>query len=108
MEFSEYQKETHKTFVSTADPFKVVLARMALGVAGEAGEIAEKVKKFLRGDDCPTLRADIAKELGDVLWYVSELSNLLELNLDEVAKANLTKLQDRKKRGVLRGSGDKR
>jgi NTP pyrophosphatase (non-canonical NTP hydrolase) len=82
-----------------------------LGLAGEAGEVAEKVKKLIR-DDAGVLsderRAAIAKELGDVLWYVAQVATEAELDLDEIAAANLQKLLSRAERGVLQGSGDDR
>lgn len=83
----------------------------ALGLAGESGEVAEKFKKVLRdsrGVVSHEARALIAKELGDVLWYVSELASCVGLDLDDVAKQNIAKLADRKNRGVLQGSGDTR
>jgi NTP pyrophosphatase (non-canonical NTP hydrolase) len=87
------------------------LAYPALGLAGEAGEVAEHAKKAIR-DDAGVVteerRRAIAKELGDVLWYVSQLASELGLELDEIARANLEKLLSRQRRGVLSGSGDER
>jgi NTP pyrophosphatase (non-canonical NTP hydrolase) len=87
------------------------LAYPALGLAGEAGEIAEHAKKAIR-DDAGVVseerRQAMAKELGDVLWYVSQLASELGLELDEIARANLEKLLSRQRRGVLSGSGDER
>lgn len=82
-----------------------------LGLAGEAGEVCEKVKKVLRDsggafDDAAT--AAIHKELGDVLWYVARLAAELGLDLETIAADNLAKLRDRQQRGVLGGSGDER
>jgi NTP pyrophosphatase (non-canonical NTP hydrolase) len=78
-----------------------------LGLVGEAGEVAEKIKKQLR-DDTEVASEEIQRELGDVLFYVAALSNLYGSNLEAVAKMNLDKLNDRQKRGVLKGEGDSR
>ncbi len=83
----------------------------ALGLAGEAGEVVEKVKKILRdekGKVTQHLKRAIAKELGDVLWYVAMLAYELGLDLEKVAKENLKKLKGRKERGTLHGEGDER
>jgi NTP pyrophosphatase (non-canonical NTP hydrolase) len=80
-------------------------------LAGEAGEVAEHAKKAIRDDGgavSPQRRAAIAKELGDVLWYVTQLASELELELEEIARENLEKLFSRQRRGVLSGSGDER
>ena len=78
----------------------------ALGLAGEAGEVANKIKKMLRDDDFD--RSAIAEEIGDVLWYVAALSRDLNIDLHDIAMNNLEKLYGRKARGTLSGSGDKR
>jgi len=87
------------------------LLHLVLGLVGESGEIAEKFKKWVRdldSDESLIDRADIAKELGDVLWYVAVLADYLDLSLDDIASANLAKLAARRRRGVLGGSGDNR
>lgn len=82
-----------------------------LGLTGEAGEVAEKVKKVLRdkngvfGDE---EKHDIAKEAGDVLWYINALANDIGYTLEEIMEMNITKLESRKQRGVIGGSGDNR
>ena len=79
-----------------------------LGLAGEAGEVAEKVKKVLRdngGEFDAAAVAAIQKELGDVLWYVARLATELGLDLEDVASHNLAKLADRKARDQLHGGG---
>ena len=92
----------------------------ALGLAGEAGEVVEKVKKLLRDDQLPadcddaitTLtveqRKSIAMEIGDVLFYITAIAADLGYDLDEIATMNAEKLRDREERGVLHGSGDNR
>jgi NTP pyrophosphatase (non-canonical NTP hydrolase) len=92
-------------------PREVGLSYPALGLAGEAGEVAEHVKKSIRDDGgvvTAERREALGKELGDVLWYLAQLATELELELDEVAEANLQKLRSRQLRGVLSGSGDDR
>ena len=108
MELSEYQRLSRRT---AEYPREAWLAYPALGLAGEAGEVAEHAKKAIR-DDAGSVsserREKMAKELGDVLWYVAQLASELGLDLDEVAQANLDKLLSRQGRGVLSGSGDDR
>lgn len=82
-----------------------------LGLCGEAGEVAEKVKKMVRDDggELTAARRDaLAGELGDVLWYVAQLATEAGLDLGDVAEANLAKLRSRQERAVLQGSGDDR
>ncbi|HUB72400.1 MAG TPA: nucleoside triphosphate pyrophosphohydrolase family protein [Solirubrobacteraceae bacterium] len=108
MELSEYQRISRRT---AEYPRAAWLAYPALGLAGEAGEVAEHAKKAIRddgGEIGEERRAAMAKELGDVLWYVSQLATELGLDLDEIAQANLEKLLSRQRRGVLSGSGDDR
>lgn len=83
----------------------------ALGLVNESGEVAGKIKKILRDNDgvfTDENKKEIAKELGDVLWYLAVLSDELGINLSKIAKMNLEKLLNRKERGVLKGSGDNR
>jgi NTP pyrophosphatase (non-canonical NTP hydrolase) len=108
VELSEYQRQSRRT---AEYPREAWLAYPALGLAGEAGEVAEHAKKAIR-DDGGTVseerRTAMSKELGDVLWYVAQLATELELSLEEIAAQNLEKLLSRKQRGVLSGSGDDR
>jgi NTP pyrophosphatase (non-canonical NTP hydrolase) len=83
----------------------------ALGLAGEAGEVANKIKKLMRdrGETLPDdARAAIADELGDVLWYAAMLAHELKVPLEDVATSNLATLRDRAARGAIGGSGDQR
>jgi NTP pyrophosphatase (non-canonical NTP hydrolase) len=108
MELSEYQLTSRRTAAYPRDSW---LAYPALGLAGEAGEVAEHAKKALRddgGEITDERRAAMSKELGDVLWYVAQLASELGLDLDEIARENLDKLLSRQRRGVLSGSGDDR
>jgi NTP pyrophosphatase (non-canonical NTP hydrolase) len=109
MDFSTYQRKSRKTAVYPKLGRNPVYP--TLGLAGEAGEVAEKVKKMIR-DDRGRLTAqraqDIALELGDVLWYVANLASELSMKLDAIASMNLRKLESRRRRGVVGGSGDRR
>jgi NTP pyrophosphatase (non-canonical NTP hydrolase) len=108
VDFSEYQRLSRRT---AEYPREAWLSYPALGLAGEAGEVAEHAKKAIR-DDAGRLsgerRAAMGRELGDVLWYVAQLASELGLELDEIAGENLQKLLSRQRRGVLSGSGDNR
>lgn len=110
MTFDEYQKQALTTVLSTGDEFKDLL-HWVLGLNGEAGEVAEKLKKIIR-DKQGVVTADdkveLAKELGDVLWYIAVFANDLGVSLDDIAAQNLTKLKSRKDRGVIGGNGDNR
>lgn len=80
---------------------------LTLGLTGEAGEVAEKFKKYLREGD-ENYRADAIDELGDCLWYLARLADELDVSLDEVAQRNLDKLADRDDRDAIEGEGDTR
>lgn len=110
MTLNDYQTQARTTFTIDDDLAKQVIY-LTLGLNGEAGEVAEKVKKVLRdtdGDFSQLNLDDIKKELGDVLWYISTLSNVLGLELEDIASTNLDKLFSRKDRGAIQGSGDNR
>lgn len=110
MTFDEYQKRALTTVISNDDTFKDTL-HWVLGICGEAGEVAEKVKKIIRdknGAISQTDKDELAKELGDVLWYLAVFAHEMGYSFDSVAANNLAKLQDRKARNVLGGSGDNR
>lgn len=109
MEFNDYQEKAQKTAVYPIDA-KVIYP--VLGLNGEAGEVAEKIKKIIRDKNSdfsnPLDILEIVKELGDCLWYLSNIASNLGVTLDQVAKINLEKLISRKKRKVLKGEGDNR
>ncbi|MEU2614719.1 nucleoside triphosphate pyrophosphohydrolase family protein [Micromonospora sp. NPDC007271] len=109
MDLDEYQHGALRT--AAPRDKRNELLHLVLGLVGESGEIAEKFKKWVRdldSDESRIDRADIARELGDVLWYVAVLADYLDLSLDDIATANLAKLASRQGRGVLGGSGDNR
>jgi NTP pyrophosphatase (non-canonical NTP hydrolase) len=99
----EYQEKTRETAIYPEDE---ALEYLVLGLNGEAGEVAEKVKKHIR--DGKELDEDFAKELGDVLWYLVRLVDEMDGDMEEVIQSNLDKLFDRKERGKIQGSGDNR
>lgn len=117
MDFNEYQEHAKSTaiypdFDSGSD---LELSYLALGLNGEAGEVAEKIKKLIRDGidkwDINTVtlfNESVVRELGDVLWYVALMANALGVSLEGVASANVFKLQARQERGVLGGNGDNR
>ena len=83
----------------------------ALGLAGEAGEVCEKIKKVMRDQNGHLTEGnaqELSKELGDVLWYVAAIATEINMSLSAIAEDNMAKLQDRLDRGVLKGSGDNR
>jgi NTP pyrophosphatase (non-canonical NTP hydrolase) len=106
-----YQYLAQRTAVYPGKGSSIGLAYAALGLNGEAGEVAEKVKKLLRDADGvldDVRRAAIKKEIGDVLWYAAAVAAEIGVQLDEVARANVEKLAGRAERGTLQGSGDNR
>ncbi len=110
MTFDEYQKRAQETAIANPDPLmdKTI---WAMGVAGEAGEVIEKWKKIVayhEGVISEEDRKELGKELGDVVWYIAQFAQSLDLSLDEIMQQNLAKLADRKKRGVQKGKGDNR
>ncbi len=109
MKFNEYQQIICKNAKYPSKGNNIVYP--VLGLTGECGEVAEKVKKIIRdkkGKINRTSRSSIKKELGDVLWYLTMCGHEFKLNLNDIAKSNLEKLADRRKRKVIHGSGDNR
>ena len=130
MKFSDYQAEIQKTLVYR-ERIAAIIQGLGIGVdheayagvtkllevsyaslgMGEAGEVQGKVKKVIRdsgGEITDEVRAKIAGELGDTLWYLAATADEFGLDLGEIAQGNLDKLLDRKARGVISGSGDNR
>lgn len=110
MTFDEYQKQALKTAHNHPDTLmdKTI---WAMGVAGEAGEVVEKWKKIVAYKDGKVSQEDLdelAKELGDVIWYIAVMAHSLGLSLDDILRRNLEKLASRQKRGVIKGKGDNR
>jgi NTP pyrophosphatase (non-canonical NTP hydrolase) len=109
MDLTEYQSRSRTTAVYPQAGANLLYP--TLGLCGEAGEVAEKVKKMIRDDNgllTEERRAALAKELGDVLWYLAQIATEADLELDAIAAANIEKLGSRRRRNVLQGSGDDR
>lgn len=113
MKMNEYQNFTMQTatYPGAGDGTTGAVVYTALGLAGEAGEIANKVKKIIRDNDgvlTPEVASDLAKELGDVFWYLARFAAEIDYPLENIAESNLAKLLDRRDRNVITGSGDNR
>ena len=110
MNFNDYQDKSKETAIYPKFGGQSWIYP-ALGLPSEAGEITNKLKKVIRDGDGSideATRQAVKSELGDVLWYVAQLSRELGFELDDIAQSNLDKLFDRKKRSKLSGSGDNR
>ncbi len=114
MQFNDYQKKAISTDLFDEGARKIdsmAFFSKLLGLVGESGEVADKFKKIYRdqnGKITPEQIEGMKKELGDVLWYIAVIAQYLDIRLEDIAELNLAKLQDRKKRGVISGSGDNR
>lgn len=113
MDFKEYQNKAAKYDLSeaTSDLKEVGFMEKVLGLTGEAGETADKIKKILRDKNGVVSEEDremIVKELGDTLWYIASIARYLDVDLAEVASGNLEKLESRLQRNKLHGEGDER
>ena len=113
MDFNEYQDKTGDTDVGTSaqDNLRPGWMYYALGIAGESGELMEKIKKLFRdkgGIVTEDFRQALIKEMGDILWYMARLCYYLGIDFGEVAESNLKKLYSRMERGKIHGSGDDR
>lgn len=107
--------EEYNDFVGTTAECPDTLPYYGLGLVGESGEVADKIKKLWRnqdiidGKDLSTLQQiDLIYELGDALWYITAIAKNIGSDLQSVAKNNIDKLQDRKKRDVIKSEGDNR
>ena len=104
----EYQKNASKT--NAYERSYYTLGILTLGLTGEAGETADKIKKYYRdlnGESLSINNAyDIAQELGDVLWYLSQIALEIGFSLSDIALINQSKLEDREKRNKIRGNGE--
>lgn len=108
MTLNEYQVNAMSTAIFKPEH---AIIYPALKLSGEAGEVAEKVGKVLRDKDgifSADTKAELAKELGDVLWYIAALSHSIGYTLDQIGEINIAKLTSRKERNVIQGSGDNR
>lgn len=111
MDFDEYQTRASQTGSYHTNDQEYVLMYLSMGLAGESGEVIEKLKKVVRNDGgvvSAEKREDLKKELGDVLWYLSQLAKTLGLSLADVAETNIKKIADRAERGVIKSEGDNR
>jgi NTP pyrophosphatase (non-canonical NTP hydrolase) len=110
MTFDEYQQQALTTNLSKEDRFKELMQQV-LGLGDETGEVLAVFKKWIRDQEADPGKLDIehlTKELGDVLWYLAVITHDLGISLDEIARVNVEKLEDRRQRGTLSGSGDHR
>lgn len=109
-DFNNYQRATKETYTIPLNSIESI-GYLPQGLAGEAGEVANITKKIIRDDDgiiTDESRLKVAKELGDVLWYIAMLCNEFDLKLEDIAQSNIEKLYSRKQRGKISGSGDDR
>jgi NTP pyrophosphatase (non-canonical NTP hydrolase) len=107
MTLDDYQKKALRTVLLRSNNLPYV----ALGLASEAGEVATRIKKWIRDGNSDPKNLDkeaISKELGDALWYIAVMADQLGVSMDKIGQENIKKLADRQKRGVLGGSGDNR
>ena len=109
MDFRQYQEDSRKTWSRVYTDHPLVYPTM--GLTNEAGEVAGKVKKIFRdrsGEVTDEVRSALKEELGDVLWYLTQICTELDLTLEEVAATNISKLFSRMERGTIGGDGDQR
>ena len=108
LELNDYQKAALATAIY---PQEKKIIYPLIGLAGETGEVADKIKKEIRDRDSEfgtDSRREIAKEIGDVMWYLASLANDLGYTLDDIARMNIEKIQSRQHRDKIHGDGDNR
>ena len=108
MTFNEYQQQALKTAIYPQN-YKIVYP--SIGLSGETGEVSEKIKKVLRdnnGNFSKDKCQEIAKELGDCLWYIANLSSDIGYSLDDIAEMNINKIISRQQNNQIHGNGDDR
>ena len=107
MDMNDYQAQARITAIYPED---LDLIYTALGLTGESGEVAEKVKKMIRdGTELNIVKkGEIALELGDVLWYIANLAHEIGVSLETIAKTNIKKINNRAENDTIKGSGDQR
>lgn len=111
MDFNEYQKLASRTATFDDKVADYALMYTCLGLAGETGELIEKIKKVMRNDNGvinDEKRTGIKSEIGDILWYLSQVARIAGIPLADAARANIEKLADRAARGVIKSEGDTR
>ncbi len=109
MNLNDYQTAALKT--AAPRDKKNEFFHLVLGLVGESGEIAEKMKKIVRDKDSDLTKVDVddlKKELGDILWYITVLGDYFDISLDDIATTNIAKLASRQQRNLIGGSGDNR
>ena len=110
MTFDEYQKLALTTAENDYEPL-MAKTILAMGIAGEAGEVIEKWKKIVAYKGGKVSEEDLrglAKEMGDVVWYVAVMAHSLGLSFDKIVEQNVQKLKERQARGLIAGQGDNR
>lgn len=113
LSFNTYQKFTNETAVYTGHGSATIqaLSYVGLGLAGESGEVCEKLKKTIRDNNgiiSDEIKSSLIKELGDVLWYIARLCEELQVNMQDVVETNVAKLLARKEQNKIHGNGDNR
>ena len=104
--FNDYQKTARETTI-----YKDGIFYPALGLCGESGEVADKIKKIYRDNDgiiSEDNKEQLVKEMGDVLWYLANMATDLNMSLEDVARKNLEKIQIRQQKNLIHGEGDNR